>query len=88
MTDTANPAHYCEGAAQLQLGAGFFRPESRPSRDLGVLLVRHLAADQPLRVLDLMAGCGIRALRYGLEGGAAEVWANDADADRLPLLER
>jgi tRNA (guanine26-N2/guanine27-N2)-dimethyltransferase len=34
-----------------------------------------------------MAGCGIRALRYGLEGGATAVWANDADPDRLPLLQ-
>lgn len=41
-----------------------------------------------LNVLDLMAGCGIRALRYGLEAGAARVWANDADADRLPWLRR
>ena len=80
--------HYCEGAAALELGAGFFRPESRPSRDLGVLLAGHLAAEKPLQVLDLMAGCGIRALRYGLEAGAAHVWANDADADRLPLLQR
>jgi tRNA (guanine26-N2/guanine27-N2)-dimethyltransferase len=80
-------AHYCEGAAQLQLGTGFFRPESRPSRDLGVLLARHLAEAGPLRLLDGMAGCGIRALRYGLEAGAAAVWANDADPERLPLLE-
>lgn len=72
--------------AALQPGAGFFRPESRPSRDLGVLLARTLARRGPLRVLDLMAGCGIRSLRYGLEAGAGEVWANDADADRLPLL--
>ena len=84
-----------EGAVRLQAGKGFFRPESRPSRDLGVLLARHLAAqrrsDRPeapgLRVLDLMAGCGIRSLRYGVEAGAAEVWANDADPDRLPLLK-
>jgi len=84
--------HYCEGAAALQLGAGFFRPESRPSRDLGVLLAALLARGelglrQPLSVLDLMAGCGIRALRYGLEAGAAAVWANDADTDRLPVLQ-
>ena len=46
-----------------------------------------LAAQGPLRVLDGMAGCGIRALRYGLEAGASEVWANDADPNRLPLLE-
>ncbi len=85
--------HYCEGAAALQLGAGFFRPESRPSRDLGVLLAACLARGElglahPLSVLDLMAGCGIRALRYGLESGAQSVWANDADLDRLPLLQR
>lgn len=51
-----------------------------------MLLARSLAATGRLRVLDLMAGCGIRALRYGLEGGAAEVWANDADAQRLSDL--
>lgn len=51
-----------------------------------MLLARELAAAGPLRVLDGMAGCGIRALRYGLEAGAVAVWANDADPDRLPLL--
>ena len=72
---------------RLQPGDGFFRPESRPSRDLGVLLARWLGAAGPLRVLDAMAGCGIRALRYGLEAGAQAVWANDADPERLPLLQ-
>jgi tRNA (guanine26-N2/guanine27-N2)-dimethyltransferase len=71
----------------LRLGQGFFREDSRPSRDLGVLLARQLAARGPLRVLDGMAGCGIRALRYGLEAGAQAVWANDADPERLPLLQ-
>ncbi|MEX0588016.1 MAG: N2,N2-dimethylguanosine tRNA methyltransferase [Cyanobium sp.] len=74
--------------ARLETGSGFFRPESRPSRDLGVLLARSLAARGRLRVLDAMAGCGIRALRYALEAGAEAVWANDADPDRLPLLEQ
>jgi tRNA (guanine26-N2/guanine27-N2)-dimethyltransferase len=78
--------HYCEGLARLRIGAGFFEPRSRPSRDLGVLLARSLSVSTRLRVLDLMAGCGIRALRYGLEAGAAEVWANDGDAQRLPDL--
>ena len=84
-----------EGSVRLQAGSGFFRPESRPSRDLGVLLAQHLVAQRRhgtpeapgLRVLDLMAGCGIRSLRYGVEAGAAEVWANDADPDRLALLQ-
>jgi tRNA (guanine26-N2/guanine27-N2)-dimethyltransferase len=70
----------------VETGAGFFRAASRPSRDLGVLLARSLAARGPVRVLDLMAGCGIRSLRYGLEASVQAVWANDADADRLPLL--
>jgi tRNA (guanine26-N2/guanine27-N2)-dimethyltransferase len=92
--------HYCEGMASLELGAGFFRPQSRPSRDLGVLLLAQIvagrrdlhAAPEPLAVLDAMAGCGIRSLRYGLEAlagcPAARVWANDADPDRLPVLQR
>ena len=56
------PTHYCEGQAQLVLGSGFFRPESRPSRDLGVLLLRWLTAQRDEQggaaVLDGMAGCG------------------------------
>lgn len=73
---------------RVRPGEGFFRPSSRPSRDLGVLLARHLRGlHGQLRVLDLMSGCGIRALRYGAEAGAAAIWANDADPDRLPLLE-
>lgn len=91
--DLSGPLHYCEGAALVETGGGFFRPASRPARDFGVLLVRTLAAELravggPVRVLDGMAGCGIRALRYGLEGGATVVLANDADPDRLPLLQR
>ncbi len=79
--------HYCEGAVQLRTGGGFFRPDSRPARDFGVLLTRLLAAAGPVRLLDAMAGCGIRALRGAVEGGATAVWANDADPDRLPLLQ-
>lgn len=51
-----------------------------------MLLARVLARQGGLRVLDLMAGCGIRSLRYGLEGGATQVWANDADGERLAVL--
>jgi tRNA (guanine26-N2/guanine27-N2)-dimethyltransferase len=85
------PSHYCEGQARLDPGPGFFRPDSRPARDCGVLMLRWLAqqkgAAEPLVVLDGLAGCGIRALRYGLEAHATEIWANDADPDRLPLLQ-
>lgn len=77
-----------EGAAHFEAGTGFFNPAARPARDLGVLLARHLARQRPLRVLDLMAGCGIRSLRYGLEAGAVSLVVNDADSRRLPLLRQ
>jgi tRNA (guanine26-N2/guanine27-N2)-dimethyltransferase len=79
--------HYCEGSVRVRTGGGFFRPDSRPSRDFGVLLVRVMASAAPVRVLDGLAGCGIRALRCAVEGGAAAVWVNDADPERRPLLE-
>ncbi len=77
-----------EGAASFEPGQGFFNPGARPARDLGVLLARGLSVDRPPRILDLMAGCGVRALRYGLEGQARCLWANDADPQRLPLLHK
>ena len=76
-----------EGCVRFQTGSGFFNPASRPSRDLGVLLARILARTRPLRVLDLMAGCGLRSLRYGQEAQACSLLVNDADPDRLPLLK-
>ena len=86
--------HYREGAAVLSIGSGFFRPESRPARDLSVLLARWQRgqASTPLRWLDLMAGCGIRAVRWGLESmGPTTVpvalHVNDADENRRPLIE-
>jgi tRNA (guanine26-N2/guanine27-N2)-dimethyltransferase len=85
--------HYREGSASLALGSGFFRPDSRPSRDCSVLLARHQHrhAQGQLRWLDLMAGCGIRSLRWGLEAlqerpERVELWVNDGDPDRLPCL--
>jgi tRNA (guanine26-N2/guanine27-N2)-dimethyltransferase len=53
---------------------------------MGVLLARTIALQRPPRVLDLMAGCGLRSLRYGLEAQALSLWANDADPQRLPIL--
>lgn len=76
-----------EGSVRFQTGSGFFNPAARPSRDLGVLLARILARRRPLRVLDLMAGCGLRSLRYGQEAQACSLLVNDADPDRLPLLK-
>ncbi|MFM7314750.1 MAG: N2,N2-dimethylguanosine tRNA methyltransferase [Cyanobium sp.] len=85
--DGTEDRHYCEGLARVQLGGGFFRPESRPARDMTVLLARWLRGQGPVRLLDLMAGCGIRSLRCGLEAEISALWANDADPDRMPLLQ-
>ena len=80
---TSTDHHYREGLAELSLGPGFFRSESRPARDLSVLLARHqsIHATGPLRWLDLMAGCGIRALRWGLEA-LGSPFCSDRDLDQ------
>ena len=62
-----------ERAATFSAGGLFFRPASRIVRDLGVLALSVLATSRPsdappLRVLDAMAGTGVRSLRYSLEG--------------------
>ena len=96
-------SNYQEGYASLELGAGFFRPDSILARDLSVLIAsmqyQEHKEKKVLRWLDLMAGCGIRALRWGLEAiGTStekksslrdlEIWANDADFDRSHLIKR
>ncbi len=97
-------SHYREGAAALELGDGFFRSDSRPSRDLSVLFAyfqqqTRVDSSTALHWLDLMAGCGIRALRWGLEAlDSSELhsgemqspvfWVNDADFARTAVLER
>jgi len=55
--------------------APFYRAESAQARDLAVLLARTL--DRP-RVLDAMAGSGVRSARYLRQGRAAHVHLNDA----------
>ena len=62
----AGSLHYCEGAAALQLGAGFFRPESRPSRDLGVLLAALLARGE-LKPIELVEAAIERIVRAYLD---------------------
>eukprot|EP00899_Mesostigma_viride_P014320 jgi/Mesvir1/2288/Mv19326-RA.1 len=59
----------------------FYRDGSIISRDLALLAVAVHAqrlGRRDLRVLDAMAGCGVRALRYGTLDCVSFVWANDA----------
>ena len=95
--------NYREGYAALELDGGFFRPDSILARDLSVLIAAMQFSEKKssssLRWLDLMTGCGIRALRWGLEAGALkeenqnllkdlEIWVNDADLNRADLIKR
>ncbi|WP_013321980.1 tRNA (guanine-N1)-methyltransferase [Gloeothece verrucosa] len=77
-----------EGKAVFEVGQAFYRPETRVARDLGVLAAAVYKGDRgSLRVLDAMSGCGVRALRYGLEADADWIWANDANVELQPVLE-
>ncbi len=94
-------SNYQEGYASLDPGAGFFRPDSILARDFSVLTAAlqfyENKGRKSLRWLDLMSGCGIRSLRWGLEAGGPEdkresslkdleIWVNDADIDRCKLI--
>lgn len=77
-----------EGKVHFRVGPAFFRPSSRPARDLGVLaaaVYKHTIGS--LRVLDVMTGCGVRSQRYALESNADWIWANDANPEMAVVLE-
>ncbi|MDB9494302.1 tRNA (guanine-N1)-methyltransferase [Spirulina major CS-329] len=76
-----------EGRVAFQVGAAFFRPQSRMVRDLGVVAAAVLRQRLGrLRVLEVMAGCGVRSLRYGRESGADFLWVNEGNPDLEPIL--
>lgn len=78
-----------EGKVSFEIGAAFFRLETRASRDLGVLAAAvYRQKIGQLRVLEVMAGSGVRSLRYWLESGADELWVNDGNPELKPLLEK
>ncbi|KAG1672108.1 hypothetical protein FOA52_001695 [Chlamydomonas sp. UWO 241] len=70
-------------------GSAFYRAESAQGRDLVVLAaaLQARANGGRLRVLDAMAGSGVRGARYVAQAGAQLVWCNDFnDANRLALV--
>jgi len=76
-----------EGAVSFQVGGAFFRPQGRIVRDLGVLAAAlHRQQCGRLRVLEGMAGCGVRSLRYAVESGADFVWCNEGNPDLAPVI--
>ncbi|CAJ1395810.1 unnamed protein product [Effrenium voratum] len=83
----AKPYPGQERSLALQLtSAAFFRAEAQPARDLGVLAASSLRRLGYCSVLELFAGCGVRAARYLLEGGVDFVWANEANQDVHDLV--
>jgi len=64
-----------ERGARFTPGAAFYRGESAQARDLAVLAAAaYRRRVGGLRVLDVMAGSGVRAARYISEAGADFVW--------------
>eukprot|EP00741_Cyanophora_paradoxa_P009103 tig00000145_g8815.t1 len=80
-----------EGATDFWMSRAFYRPLNRLSRDLGVLCVAAHKKERgggDLRVLDLMAGSGIRGLRYVKEAGATSLTSNEGNCEHFPNLIR
>ena len=78
-----------EGKAIFQVGNAFYRPTTKLTRDLGILAAKTYQQETgKLRVLDAMAGCGVRGLRYILEAEAQWVWVNEANPDLQPILNQ
>lgn len=87
VSDSLRVMLHHEGHVTFQVGTAFYRPHSRLARDLGVLAAAvHRQDVGRLRVLDGMAGCGVRSLRYLHESGADDIWANDSNSDVLAVL--
>lgn len=77
-----------EGQARFLLGDAFYRPQTKLVRDLGVLALRvERHTKSSLRVMDALAGCGVRSLRYLQEGGADFAWVNEGNPQNKSLLE-
>lgn len=80
---------YQEGKAKFQVGKAFYNPQSKFVRDLGVLAARIYKQDHGgLRVLDALAGCGVRSLRYWQESKADYLWVNEGNPEHSSTLKQ
>eukprot|EP00879_Flechtneria_rotunda_P018630 GHRR01019551.1.p1 GENE.GHRR01019551.1~~GHRR01019551.1.p1 ORF type:complete len:434 (+),score=148.18 GHRR01019551.1:652-1953(+) len=69
-----------ERGLQFTPGVAFYRAESAQGRDLAVLAAAvYKRQTGRLRVLDVMAGSGMRGARYLTQADADIVWCNDYD---------
>ena len=78
-----------EGQAKFQTEDAFYNPQSKLVRDLGILSAIVYKQDQgELRVLDALAGSGVRSLRYLLESKADYVWVNEGNPSHSLTLQQ
>ena len=78
LLDTAPPTLVTERGVTVDTTHAFYRATTALARDLAVLAARCVStADEPLTVLDVLSGSGIRAARYLAQANAARVVAND-----------
>ena len=78
-----------EGKARFEVGKAFYKPNSKLVRDLGVLAaVVYRRQRGQLRVLEAMAGSGIRSLRYYLESDADFLRVNEGNYELNGLLSQ
>ncbi|MEM3546126.1 MAG: tRNA (guanine(10)-N(2))-dimethyltransferase [Candidatus Bathyarchaeia archaeon] len=67
----------------------FYNPEASLNRDIAVLAVRVLSRKRggDLRVCDPLAGCGVRGIRFLMEGlSVKEAVINDLNSDALEFI--
>ena len=78
-----------EETAKFRVGQAFYNPQSRYVRDLGVLAAAVYRQDRgSLRVLDALAGCGVRSLRYSQESNADYLWINEGNPQLGSILQQ
>ncbi|BAZ45157.1 N2,N2-dimethylguanosine tRNA methyltransferase [Chondrocystis sp. NIES-4102] len=78
-----------EEKVKFQIGKAFYNPQSKFVRDLGVLAATTYKQDYGnLRVLDALAGSGVRSLRYWQESQADYLWINEGNGDNNFILQQ
>lgn len=79
--DNASVTMLNERGVDFFAGDAFYRADSAQARDLAILAATvYKRQTGRLRVLDVMAGSGVRGARYLQQAGADFVWSNDYDA--------
>ena len=78
-----------EEKATFQVGKAFYNRQSKFVRDLGVLAAAVYRQDYgSLKVLDALAGTGVRSLRYYLESNADYIWVNEGNCQLNSIIQQ